>query len=137
MLLVLTFIQLGICVLRKNSDVALRTLKARALLSNGTEKSESVSGRSGRRSAKRRKRRRRSGKRRRNGRKRENGRKRGSETENGSESGTVRDGRGEATPTVATPAERRRRGGADPATAGGLEAGNGTGNGSAAGIVDY
>lgn len=111
----------------------------KALLSNGTEKSESARGRRERRSAKRRKRRRRNGRRRRNvsGRESEteSGSVRGSGTEN--ESGTGRGGRGEATPTAGTPAGRLKRNAADPVTAGGQGAETGIGNASAAGMLCY
>lgn len=105
-------------------------------LSKGTEKTASVSGRKGRKSAKRRKRRRRSEKR--NVRRRGNvrGSERRRETENGTEIETG--GHAEATPTAAIPVEHQTGNGAGPVIAGGPGAETRTekGNANAAGMAD-
>lgn len=126
----------NIFVFRKNYGAALRTRRVKTQPSHGTERSASVRGRRGRKSAKRRRRKRRNVKRRENAKGRRSGSVRGSETESGSEIARGTGGRDEATPTAATPAEHQRRNGAGPAIAGGPGAETGTENGSAAGVSD-
>jgi len=125
---------------RRNSVVAQKSPLMRAQRLRRTEKTASVNGRKGRKSAKRRKKRRknarRSVKRRRNERKSANGRK----TENGTEIETRRGTAGcaGATLTAATPVEHQTGKGADPEIAGapGAETRRGRGNASAAGMGD-
>lgn len=124
---------------RRNYDGAPKTGKAKTRLSGRTEKTESVKGRNGRKSAKRKRRRKRSVKRnaRRSG--REN--VRGRETGNGNGNGTAKkkEEGSEATRTAATPVGLQTGRGADLVTAGGPEAETRTERGSAgaAGTTDH
>lgn len=124
-------------VYRRNCGVALRNLRGKIRPSSGTEKTVSVRGRSGRRSARKRKRRRRKEKKRRNGSGRESGSVRRKGTGRGRGSETAR-GIGDpagATRTAATPAARRIGNGADRVIAGDQGAEIRTGNASVAGML--
>lgn len=122
-------------VFRRNYDGALKTDKAKTRLSGRTEKTESVKGRNGRKSARRRKRRKRSAKR--NARRSARGNARGRETGNGTEK--KKGGGTEATQTAATPVELQTGRGADLVIAEDPEAETRTERGSAgaAGTADY